>query len=90
MSADSARIGESHARARGVPQTQVLQITTDDGADEIERADYAAQIEGPVADWIRRNSGQDRILYVVLTRGIPLRIKGTLGVPARGRVSTRS
>jgi uncharacterized protein (TIGR03790 family) len=78
-SADSARIAEHYARARAVPQAQVLRIKVDAAADDIERAVYAAQIETPVAAWIRRNSAQDRILYIVLTKGIPLRIKGTSG-----------
>ena len=37
------------------------------------------QIQAPIADWIRKNSAQDRILYIVLTKGIPLRVKGTSG-----------
>jgi uncharacterized protein (TIGR03790 family) len=78
-SADSARIAEHYARVRGVPQTQVLRIKVDASADELERAVYVAQIENPVSDWIRRNSAQDRILYLVLTKGIPLRVKGTSG-----------
>jgi len=78
-SADSGRIAETYARARGVPQTQLLRIKVDAAADEIERAVFNAQIQAPVAEWIRRNSAQDRILFIVLTKGIPLRVKGTSG-----------
>jgi uncharacterized protein (TIGR03790 family) len=78
-SAESGRIAEAYARTRGVPQTQLLRITVDAAADEIERAVFDAQIQAPIAEWIRRNSAQDRILFIVLTKGIPLRIKGTSG-----------
>ncbi len=78
-SADSERIATHYARTRGVPQTQVLRLTTDATADEIPRDAYDAQIQVPIADWLRRNSAQDRILYIVLTKGIPLRVRGTSG-----------
>src|ERR1035437_4799092 len=78
-SAESGRIAEAYARTRGVPQTQVLRITVDASADETERAVFDSQIQAPIAEWIRRNSAQDRILFIVLTKGIPLRIKGTSG-----------
>jgi hypothetical protein len=78
-SADSTRIAEHYARARGVPQAQVLRIKVDGAVDEIERAVFDAQIQAPIAEWIRRNSAQDRILFIVLTKGIPLRVKGTSG-----------
>ena len=78
-SPDSVRIGEHYARVRGVSQDQVLRISTDGSADEIDRAVFDGQIQAPIAAWLRRHSAQDRILYIVLTRGIPLRIKGSLG-----------
>ncbi len=78
-SPDSIRIAEHYARARGVPQTQLLRIKVDAAADEIDGPSYASQIESPISEWIRKNSAQDRILYIVLTKGIPLRIKGTSG-----------
>jgi uncharacterized protein (TIGR03790 family) len=78
-SADSGRIADAYARARGVPQTQILRLTVDAAADEVDRAVFDAAIQTPIAEWIRRHSAQDRILYIVLTKGIPLRVKGTAG-----------
>ena len=78
-SPDSIRIAEHYARGRGVPQTQVLRIKVDAAADEIDGPSYTSQIEAPISEWIRKNSAQDRILYIVLTKGIPLRVKGTSG-----------
>src|SRR5205085_11105375 len=41
--------------------------------------DFERQIEGPLANWLGVNFAQDRILYIVLTKGIPLRVSGTSG-----------
>jgi len=77
-SADSGRIAEHYARVRSVPPDQVLRIKLD-VADEIDRAVFDAQIQAPIATWLRQHAAQDRILYILLTKGIPLRIKGTFG-----------
>ncbi|HEY3382182.1 MAG TPA: TIGR03790 family protein [Vicinamibacterales bacterium] len=77
-SPDSVRVGEYYAGRRHVPQSQVCRIRTD-AADEVERGIFETQIETPLAKWLQRNSAVDRILYIVLTKGVPLRIKGTAG-----------
>lgn len=78
-SPDSVRVGEYYSRLRDIPATNVLRIKT--ATDEsIERAAYVRTIEVPLAAAIRRQGLQDRILYLVLTRGIPLRIAGTTGL----------
>ena len=78
-SPDSIRIGEHYARARSVPEAQVLRLTdlADDPADGIDRAAYERAINAPIARWFARNQAQDRILFIVLTKGIPLRINGS-------------
>jgi len=78
-SADSARIAEHYARTRGVPQAQLLRVKVDPTADEIERSVFDAQVQAPIVDWIRKNSAHDRILYIVLAKGMPLRVRGTSG-----------
>ncbi len=77
-STDSGRIAEHYARVRGVPPDQVLRLKAA-VADEIDRADFNTLIQAPIANWLQRHSAQDRILYIVLTKGIPLRVKGTSG-----------
>jgi uncharacterized protein (TIGR03790 family) len=77
-SADSQRIAEYYVRTRGVPESNVLRIQT--STDEtIERAAYLKTIELPLGLAIRRAGLQDRLLYLVLTKGVPLRIAGTTG-----------
>ena len=77
-SADSGRIASHYARVRSVPPDQLLRIKVD-LADEIERTVFDAQVQAPIATWLRQHAAQDRILYIVLTKGIPLRIKGMPG-----------
>ena len=77
-SPDSKRIGEHYARTRGIPAANVIHLATT-AADSIARPTYVAQIETPIASALRRHSLQDRVLYIVLTKGMPLRIEGTAG-----------
>lgn len=77
-SADSTRIGEHYARVRHVPPTHIIRITTPSD-DAITRTRYVADIETPIATALGQQNLQDRVLYLVLTKGVPLRIEGTTG-----------
>jgi uncharacterized protein (TIGR03790 family) len=72
----SRTIAEYYARKRAVPAINICHITTST-EDTIERVDFDRQIQGPTARCIAAMSGQDRILYIVLTKGVPIRIQGT-------------
>jgi uncharacterized protein (TIGR03790 family) len=74
----SVQIAERYVARRGVPPDQVLQITPGTN-DQIARADFERLIQKPIVDWLAAHQAQDRILYIVLTKGIPLRIAGTAG-----------
>lgn len=80
----SKRIGEYYAGKRALPAANVIRITAP-VAETIERAAYAVTIEAAVAAHLAREGLQDRILYIVLTKGVPLRIAG-----APGRTGTAS
>ena len=45
----------------------------------MDRDTFDGDIQAPIADWLTKNFAQDRILYIVLTKGVPLRVKGTTG-----------
>jgi uncharacterized protein (TIGR03790 family) len=77
-SPESGRLAAYYAARRNVPTTQVLHIETAT-AERISRDDYASQIEAPIRAWLQTHDAQDRILYIVLTRGMPLVIMGTVG-----------
>jgi uncharacterized protein (TIGR03790 family) len=77
-SPESKQIGDYYIKARGIPAANVirLQTTTD---ETIQPPAFLATIQGPIAAALIRNGAHDRILYIVLTKGIPLRILGTGG-----------
>ncbi len=78
-SALSMLIGDYYIRKRSIPASNVIRIRT--RTDEtIEREIYAISVEGPIAAAITREGLQDRILYLLLTKGVPLRIAGTAGL----------
>jgi uncharacterized protein (TIGR03790 family) len=76
--AASPRIGEYYQQKRGIPAGNVVHLKAAD-TDVVSRAAYAAGIEAPIAAALSKGSLQDRIFYIVLTKGVPLRIAGTSG-----------
>jgi uncharacterized protein (TIGR03790 family) len=74
----SKRIGEFYIEKRSVPATNVVHLHAPT-ADEVERPAYTTAIEGPIATAIIKHDLYDRVLYIVLTKGIPLRIQGSSG-----------
>jgi hypothetical protein len=77
-SPDGVRIAESYMARRAVPADQLVRLATAT-TDEIDRALFERTIQRPIAEWLARHAAQDRILYILLTRGMPLRIRGTAG-----------
>lgn len=74
----SMDVGSYYAQKRSITQLNTLRIKTTT-EDDISREDFERQINAPIGSWLARNFAQDRILYIVLTKGIPLRITGTSG-----------
>ena len=74
----SERIAAHYVRARRIPAENVVALRTG-GTDEVTRAQYEEQIEAPIAAWIRRHAMHDQIFYIVLTKGVALRISGSSG-----------
>ena len=77
-SAESRDVGEYYIQKRQIPAGNVVRLEAP-LTDEIDRVAYGSRIEAPIAAWMTRHSGWDRILYIVLTKGVPLRIGGTSG-----------
>jgi uncharacterized protein (TIGR03790 family) len=79
----SVQIGEYYARKRAVPADHVVHLnvnTKAPAAETIGRVDYQRTIEAPIGAALAAHSFQDRVLYLVLTKGIPLRILGSGGL----------
>lgn len=74
----SVQVAERYEKARHVPGDQLLRLNAPP-TEEITHAEFDRDIQAPIAKWLASGARQDRILYIVLARGIPLRISGTPG-----------
>ncbi len=77
-SADSQRVADYYVKRRGVPATNVIHLKTS-AAETIDRAAYGTTIELPIMGALMQRGLEDRVLYIVLTKGVPLRIQGDTG-----------
>ena len=74
----SRTIGEYYVAKRGIPPSNVIRIDLPED-DQIDRRTYSGAIEWPIRARFAQFGLQDRILYLVLTKGVPLQIIGTSG-----------
>ena len=74
----SVRIGEHYIRKRSIPSVNVIRIKVP-AQEEVSREVFTAAIERPIAVTLTRTGLHDRILYLVLTKGVPLRVAGSTG-----------
>jgi uncharacterized protein (TIGR03790 family) len=77
-SAASETIGRQYAARRGVPSENVCTIQVP-AQESVSRDVYEAQIEQPIWKCVATRQAQDRILYFVLTKDVPIRVSGTGG-----------
>jgi uncharacterized protein (TIGR03790 family) len=71
----SKEIGDYYRPRRGVPDRNVCAIPVT-SAEEIDWAAYERQIERPVGDCLKKGNLTEKVLYIVLTLGLPLRVTG--------------
>jgi uncharacterized protein (TIGR03790 family) len=73
QSAASREIGEYYMGKRGIPVSN--RCTLDLRPSEaILRHDYETKIEGPIGAFLKTHGLTEKILYIVLTTGVPLRM----------------
>jgi uncharacterized protein (TIGR03790 family) len=75
----SQQIADYYIRKRAIPAANVIHLRAPT-TDEVNRTVYTAAIEAPIAAALSKESLQDRVLYLVLTKGVPLRVAGTAGL----------
>lgn len=76
--ADGKAVADAYRAARDIPDSHV--VTIDVPASEmVTRAEFLAQIQAPIATWMHRRSAHDDIVYIVLMRGVPLKIAPDAG-----------
>lgn len=64
---------------RGIPLLNVCHLKLSP-AEDIDRPDYDSAIAAPIARCLRSQHLEDKILYIVTTSGVPLRIAGADGL----------
>ena len=69
----SREIAQYYLRRRAVPANNLCVIETVT-EERIERPVYEKDIQAPIAAFLKRRRLQEKILYIVLTSGVPLRI----------------
>ena len=74
----SETIGRQYAARRGVPPDNVCAVPLP-LTESVGRDLYDAQIEPPIWACIASRQAHDRILYILLTKDVPIRIAGTGG-----------
>ena len=75
----SIQVGEYYARARRIATDHIVRIKVSP-SEAVQRGAYEQEIEAPIGVWLAKNSLQDKVLYLVLTKDVPLRIAGTQGL----------
>jgi uncharacterized protein (TIGR03790 family) len=75
----SRSIGEYYALRRAIPSRNICHIhTTTDEA--IPRPQYDSEVAAPIANYLKKNSLVESVLYIVTTLGLPLKIPGSDGL----------
>jgi len=77
-SALSRQIGEYYVPRRHVPAANICRLNATQ-EEEISRDEYDKQIAQPIGEFLRRGQLTEKVLYIVTTSGVPLRIKGSGG-----------
>ncbi len=76
-SAVSRTIGEYYVLQRHVPLSNVCRVSVTED-ESIPRNTYLQAIADPIAKYMRAKHLQEKILYIVTTLGLPLRVSGTI------------
>jgi uncharacterized protein (TIGR03790 family) len=74
----SRQIAEYYRTHRSVPPQNVCSVATT-SAEEIDWKTYQEQIEAPVGNCLKNAGLQEKVLYIVTTLGVPLKVSGAGG-----------
>src|SRR5689334_6505345 len=73
-SVNSPAVADYYAQRRRVPASNVCSIDAPVD-EEIGRAAFDKFVRSPILNCLQNGKLQDRVLYIVLTKGVPLKIK---------------
>ena len=85
----SCRIAAYYASKRGISSGNIVTITVPDSSvssanEVISLADYEAKIEAPIHNFMFSKNLSDKVKYIVLTKGIPIRLPDGAASGAHG------
>jgi len=80
-SALSRQIGEYYAERRHIPSSNICRISAS-ASEEISRSDFDDQVARPIQTYLRGHHLTEKVLYIVTTAGVPLKVRGNLGLAA--------
>ncbi len=75
--AASRQIADYYRPRRSIPLKNVCYLDATTTAEEIPWETYLAQVERPIAACLEKNGLREKILYIVLTLGVPLKVQGS-------------
>lgn len=79
----SLKIGQYYAQRRAIPASNICRLRVQPD-EEIPRNVYESQIQLKVAEFLNSRGLDEKVLYIVTTAGLPLRIQGTSGLTGDG------
>lgn len=82
-SSDSRAVGEYYSQKRSIPPDHTCSISVPP-TETVDRATFVRGIRNPLAECLSRGEMQDRILFIVLTKGVPLRVQLPPQPPQQG------
>ena len=78
-SSASLEIGNYFQTQRNIPDAHVVHLNCST-SETINRAEFDNNINEPIANFLASNGIADDINYIVTTKGVPLRVSGTVKV----------
>jgi uncharacterized protein (TIGR03790 family) len=75
----SRAIAAYYSARRRIPAAHICHLRLA-SEEEVSRETYERDVEGPVAEWLKRRSLVEKILVLVTTSGVPLKVKGSLSL----------
>ncbi|HEX5229800.1 MAG TPA: TIGR03790 family protein [Bryobacteraceae bacterium] len=77
----SHKIAEYYAERRHVPAGNICRLNASTN-EEVSRSEYDDQVARPIQDYLQGHKLAEKVLYIVTTGGVPLKIRGSLGLAA--------
>ncbi|MFQ5863392.1 MAG: TIGR03790 family protein [Candidatus Brocadiales bacterium] len=75
----SREIAQYYQRMRNVPPENLCHLDCTE-EEEIDRQTFNTQLRDPIVNHLKKYELEDKILYIITTSGIPLKIKGSGGL----------